>query len=223
MIDPIELSKLIETHTSKYDSKKYYRFRKTQFYGGCATADCVGCNLRCIYCWAQKKVWHPTKYGKFYTPEEVSNHLLKMDLSSVRVSGGEPTIGKEHLLRVIELIPEDITFILETNGLLLDVDYVKELSKFKNLYVRVSLKGVDEESFRQITGAEGKYFTHQLEVLKLLSKYNIPYRPALLYELFNKEQINNLGLPDIEFETLMRYPFVMSNLRKEGIEIKNIK
>ena len=57
MIDPITLSKKMENLVSRENAKKYYRFRKTRFYGGCATADCLGCNLRCVYCWAQKKVW----------------------------------------------------------------------------------------------------------------------------------------------------------------------
>ena len=72
MIDPIELSIQVRNQVSKNDKRKYYRFRKTRFYGGCATADCLGCNLRCAYCWGQKKVWNPNKYGEFYYPMDVS-------------------------------------------------------------------------------------------------------------------------------------------------------
>ncbi|MFX1488442.1 MAG: molybdenum cofactor biosynthesis protein MoaA, partial [Promethearchaeota archaeon] len=63
MINPFILAQTVEKQVCKNDSKKYYRFRKTHFYGGCATSDCVGCNLRCVYCWAQKKVWYPQKFG----------------------------------------------------------------------------------------------------------------------------------------------------------------
>jgi len=202
MIDPIKLSTQLEKDVSKNTSKKYYRFRKTQFYGGCATADCLGCNLRCVYCWAQKKVWKPKRYGQFYTTQEVAKRLISMNLPLVRVSGGEPTIFKEHLLILLTLIPERITFILETNGILLDKEYVKELSKFENIYVRVSLKGVDEETFEKITGAEGKFFLNQLNALKLLKKYGISHRAAILYDLFTDNQIRNLSIPNIEYETL---------------------
>lgn len=184
MIHPIKLSIKIEKEVSKNTLKKYYRFRKTQFYGGCATADCLGCNLRCAYCWAQKKVWKPERCGQFYTAREVAKRLISMNLPLVRVSGGEPTIFKEHLLTLLALIPERITFILETNGILLDKEYVKEWSKFENIYVRVSLKGVDEETFEKITGAEGKFFLNQLHTLELLKKYGIRHRTAILYDLF---------------------------------------
>ena len=219
MVDPLKVSKNIEAQLSNNDSKKYYRFRKTQFYGGCATADCLGCNLRCAYCWAQKKVWNPLKFGKFYTPSKVSEILLKMRIPLVRVSGGEPTIGKEHLLSLISKIPENILFILETNGILLDEDYIIELSKFKNLYVRVSLKGVDEETFEHITGASGKFFTCQLRALELLKKYNIQHRAAILFELFTDNQIEGLGISNLEYETLILYPFVRNNLKKKNIKI----
>ncbi len=73
-----------------------------------------------------------------------------MNSSLVRVSGGEPTICKKHLLELINSIPENKLFILETNGVLLNEDYIEELSNFKNTYVRVSLKGVDEKIFEQL-------------------------------------------------------------------------
>ena len=219
MINPIKLAKNIEKQVCMDSTKKFYRFRKTKFYGGCATADCLGCNLRCVYCWAQRKVWYPEKYGEFYTIKAVYKRLIKMKLSLVRISGGEPTICKKYLIELIKLIPKDIIFILETNGILLDEDYVRDLSKFKNLYVRVSLKGVDERTFEKITGAEGKFFNNQLNTLDLLKKYEINHRAAILINLFTEAQIHNLGIVDLEYETLIDYPFVLKNLNKRGIEV----
>jgi uncharacterized Fe-S cluster-containing radical SAM superfamily protein len=219
MVNPFTLIQAVESQVCKNDSKKYYRFRKTQFYGGCATADCVGCNLRCVYCWAQKKVWLPQKFGKYYFPKSVAERLLKMNQPLVRVSGGEPTIGKKHLLKLLSHIPDNVRFILETNGILLDEEYIKELSTFKNLYVRVSLKGVDEQTFEQNTGANGKLFNTQLNALELLRKYGIRHRAALLFNIYTEEQIDTLGIHDLEFEPLIKYDFVIQNLRKKGIKI----
>ncbi|MFW9882637.1 MAG: radical SAM protein [Candidatus Thorarchaeota archaeon] len=219
MIDPIKLSRIIEHYITSEISKKYYRFRKTQFYGGCATADCLGCNLRCVYCWAQKKVWKPEKFGEFYAPKQVIQRLLSMNLPLIRISGGEPTIFKRHLLELLKLVPKQITFILETNGLLIDEEFIKGLIDFKNIYVRVSLKGIDEETFELITGAKGQFFYNQLNALDLLKKYGINHRAAILYELFTDDQIKSLKIPDLEFEPLIRYPFVLRNLSKKGIKI----
>jgi uncharacterized Fe-S cluster-containing radical SAM superfamily protein len=33
------------------------------------------------------------------------------------ISGNEPTIAREHLLKVLEMVPFDMHFILETNEL----------------------------------------------------------------------------------------------------------
>jgi len=149
----------------------------------------------------------------------VSEKLIKMNLPLVRVSGGEPTICKEHLLQLISLIPENILFVLETNGILLDENYIKSLSRFKHLYVRVSLKGVDETTFEIITGADGRFFKNQLEALDLLRKYGIEHRAAIMFDLFTERQIKSLGIADLEFETLYDYPFVMQGLKKRGIHI----
>ena len=165
-------------------------------------------------------MWHHDKFGTHYTPQQVGEKLLKMNVSLVRVSGGEPTICKHHLLELLRLIPEHKVFILETNGILLDETYIKDLSRFKNIYVRVSLKGVDEHTFEQITGANGKFFKNQLNSLELLKTYGISHRAAILVNLFTEEQIQSLGIPDLEYETLITYPFVMKGLKKRGIKLK---
>ncbi|MFO7795373.1 MAG: radical SAM protein [Promethearchaeati archaeon] len=217
MIDPLDLTEKVERYVCKDHLRKYYRFRKTRFYGGCATADCLGCNLRCIHCWAQKKVWNPKLFGEFYQPKKVCQKLLQFNQSSIRISGGEPTLCKSHLFKVIELIPKEILFILETNGILLDEFYVEQLSKYKNLYVRVSLKGVNEDSFQKITGAKGEFFQKQLKALRLLEKYNINLRAAIIPDLFEKKDISKLKIPNLEFESLIEYPFVKKALKDEKI------
>ncbi|MFX0058797.1 MAG: radical SAM protein [Candidatus Hodarchaeota archaeon] len=218
MSDPIEFSKEIEKLIGRNNSRKYYRFRETRFYGGCATADCVGCNLRCVYCWAQKQVWNTTGNYKMYTPKQVSERLISMNQSLVRISGGEPTLCKAHLIEIIRKIPKNKLFILETNGILLNDVYLEDLSVFENLYIRISLKGVDSKSFERITGAAGIFFENQLKALKLLKKYGIKHRAAIIPDLFKKEQIIGLGIPNLEFESLIIYPFVKKNLAERGFK-----
>ena len=160
MYNPITLSKKIEKIVFQENKKKYYRFRPAGFYGGIATADTVGCNLRCKFCWSTNSVWNPTNTGKFFTPEEISETLLDIAESKgydqVRISGGEPTIGENHLINVLECLNPSLNFILETNGILLghDKKYIEELSKFNNLHIRICIKGINSEEFTLLTGAE---------------------------------------------------------------------
>ena len=121
----------------KGNQRKYYRFRADRFYGGIATADCMGCNMDCAFCWSYRTRIHPERFGDFYTPEEVTERLVKIarehGFRAVRISGNEPTLCKSHLLdviRAVELSDQTLLFVLETNGIKLGEDekYVDELS-----------------------------------------------------------------------------------------------
>jgi uncharacterized Fe-S cluster-containing radical SAM superfamily protein len=91
--------------------------------------------------------------GEFYSPDDVARKLIgiarKKGFRQVRISGSEPTVSTDHLLGVLDLIPMDLQFILETNGTLIghDEDYAWDLARYRNLHVRVSLKGTNEEEF----------------------------------------------------------------------------
>lgn len=231
MFDPVDLARKTEELVCKGDERRYYRFRSAKFYGGIATADTCGCNLRCVYCWAWNIVNSPQKAGRFYSPEEVSSKLVsiakKGGFSQVRISGNEPTIGNAHLLSVLERIPKDVTFVLETNGILIghDKSYAGELSKFDNLHVRVCLKGTNHKEFGKFTGADPDAFELQLKALEFLDRNGVKYHPALggadLIQAENIEWLKerlaqiNPDLPDhLELEQIIRYPAVVKRLKK---------
>ena len=96
--NPIERSQKIEKIVMEDDKRKYYRFRYSRYYGGIVTADTIGCNLLCAYCWNYFRNLHPEKRGKFYAPDEVAKNLSKIsrkrNVSLFRISGAEPVLGK---------------------------------------------------------------------------------------------------------------------------------
>ena len=229
MYNPLDLSKKTENIVVKGKNKKYYRFRATGFYGGIATADTVGCNLRCKFCWSGNSVWNADKTGVFYSSEQVAKELLeiseKKKFHQLRISGGEPTIGRDHLISLLKNIPEKLIFILETNGILLGEDktYVKDLSNFKNIHVRVCLKGCDKEEFSWLTGADKTGFRYQTRALENLRDEKISFNIALVSTrkdtkaLFQK--LKDMGLDKImvEEEEINLYPQVRRRLEKEGL------
>jgi uncharacterized Fe-S cluster-containing radical SAM superfamily protein len=228
MYDPIELSKRTESIVINGNMKKYYRFRPTGFYGGIATADTVGCNLRCKFCWSSNSVWNAKNAGKFYSPEDVAKMLQgiahRKGYRQLRVSGGEPTIGQKHLITLLESINPNYLFILETNGILLGADrkYVEELSMFKNLHVRVCFKGCNPEEFSMLTGAE-KGFEYQIKALEHLWDRQMSFNVALVStkrerkQFFDKLVEMDLGKIMIEEEEIKLYPLVRKRLSNEGI------
>jgi len=234
MIDPFKEAERLKKVVCKDNKRKYYRFRGGSFYGGIASGDCVGCFLDCAYCWSKYPRENPGKVGKFFSPKEVAQRLLRIakrkGYDKVRISGNEPTLCKEHLLKVISLIPENFLFILETNGILIDEDFAKDLSKFKNLHVRISIKGANEEMFAKVSGADPKFFKFQLQALENLVKFNVSCHPAIMVELCNNEELSEIKerlsrihpslAENLEFEYLILFPFVIENLKRRGIKIQ---
>lgn len=232
MFDPIALASSTAEEVCKEDLRKYYRFRPSRFYGGISTADCVGCCLRCVFCWSWNVTTQPKESGRLYTAEEVAGRLITMarrrQMKQLRISGNEPTICRAHLIKVLALIPKEYLFILETNGILIgsDPSYAEELSGFKNLYVRVSLKGTCEEEFSQLTGAVPHGFGLQLQALEHLMKFQVRAHPSCMTSFSPSERIRALreklkalhaGLEDFEIEELILYPAVEKRLRRMGI------
>ncbi len=236
MLNPLDLTARIrEIVTDSNGRKKYYRFRSSRFYGGIATADCVGCCLECVFCWSWEATRRPAETGQFYTADEVVRKLLaiarKKRYKRLRISGGEPTLDRSHLEKVLELVPEDYEFILETNGVLIGSDpaYAEMLSRFKNVYVRVCLKGACEEEFSLLTRAVPEAFQLQLEALRNLVCCGVQTHPACMISFSSDENIMALkerlrdihpAFEEFEVEELVLYSNVKERLDRLGVRYR---
>ena len=235
--DPLKLGEAIRKLVCRGVERKYYRFRGGRWYGGISTADCVGCNLKCVFCWGSYARDRPIKVGRFYSPEYVFSRLDRIarrrGYAYIRVSGNEPTIGREHLLELLELVENtDYTFILETNGILVGYDkkYAEQLSRYSRVHVRVSLKGTTPQEFAMLTGAKPEAFELQLKALENLLDYGVPSHPAVMLSFSSRRgleelklrlaEIDKILLEELEEEYVFLYPHVVRQLRKAGIRPK---
>ena len=240
LYDPVRrhlsIEKLVTRKSINGLQRKYYRVRPARWYGGIVTADCVGCGLLCKFCWVSDYVmFHPADVGKFYSPEKIANSLVtlakKKGLNQLRISGGEPTIGKSHLLQVLEnLQGEGFSFILETNGILLgyDKDYASKLVKYNFVHARVSLKGCSESEFALLTGAKPSGFVLQLKSLQNLMDAGVSCHPSVMSSFSSEKnfqkllkrikQIDPKLVGEVEIEELILYPHVVKRLKKYGLE-----
>jgi len=183
--------------------RKYWRFRADRWYGGIATADCVGCGLTCRFCWVKDKVlYKPEEVGSFYSPKEVAKTLKSIATSKgyhqARVSGGEPTISRSHLLQLLQHLKllQPLHFILETNGILIgdSLSFARDLSQFDFLHVRLSLKGCSGSEFERLTGASAFGFAIQLEALRNLVSEEVSCHPAVMRSFSSKESFLDLKI-----------------------------
>lgn len=238
--DPIERAKEVERVVMKEGKRLYHRFRAAPYYGGIATADAIGCSFLCAYCWNYFRNLNPARFEKLYSPPQVASNLLriarKKSFHLFRITGSEPVLGESslnHLVEVLKIIfneMDDSTFILETNGFFLGcrTDLIKKIN-FRNLWIRISLKGVDEESFETIAGVSRGFFKYPLIALKEMEDRGLKAWPAVMRDLFADDDLARLSkrLAEMEIkarleeEFLEAYPFVLENLEKRGIELKH--
>ncbi len=236
--DPVERAAEVERLVLKDGKRLYYRFRAAPYYGGIATADAIGCSFLCAYCWNYFRNLNPARFNRFYSAQEVAENLLKIarkrSFHLFRITGSEPLLGEaslDHLIEVLRIIFQEkphSVFILETNGFFLGCrkDLIKKLI-FKNLWIRISLKGVDEESFELISGARREFFQYPLVALKELEKEGMKAWPAVMRDLFTDEDIGRLAKvleeyrigARLEEEVLEEYPFVIENMKKRKVRI----
>jgi uncharacterized Fe-S cluster-containing radical SAM superfamily protein len=236
MYDPVERARAAARVVCKNAERKYYRFRPARFYGGIATADCVGCCLSCAFCWAWNEVHHPEATGEFHSAQDVAARLTaiarRRGFRQVRLSGNEPTICRTHLMQVIAAVPAELTFILETNGILIGAEpsYAADLAAYRNLYVRVSLKGTNEDEFARLTGARADAFGLQLAAVENLYRAGVAVRAAAMVSFSPPGNVERLRarlariaaeLADLETEELVLYGDVERRLRAMGIAYRS--
>jgi len=238
--DPVKRAEEVERLVMKDGKRLYYRFRAAPYYGGIATADAIGCSFLCAYCWNYFRNLNPARFDRYYSAQEVASNLLeiarKRSFHLFRITGSEPLLGEaslEHLTGVLKIIFQEqphSVFILETNGFFQGCrkDLIEKLI-FKNLWIRISLKGVDEESFELISGAKREFFQYPLVALKELEKAGMKAWPAVMSDLFTDEEIGRLKKvleeyeigARVEQEVLEEYPFVIENMKKRKVRIKS--
>jgi uncharacterized Fe-S cluster-containing radical SAM superfamily protein len=242
--DPVAVSESVEgrvyAERGGVPLRKYFRFRVDRWYGGIVTGDVVGCNMRCRFCWAWYFTWGDLRCGRFYSPEEVVGRLVSMarraGYSRARLSGGEPTIGFKHALRVAEGVTSSgLVFVLETNGILVGKyeEYAKALAglRGRGIEVRVSVKGTSPEEFHELTGADPSFWYLQLKALENLVNYGLrpaeEVYPAVMLSLSGEEGLRRFSgvvrsiHPDlaelIDEEYIIMYRHVRELLKRTGL------
>ena len=115
---------------------------------------------------------------------------------------------------------------LETNGMTLghDSSFAKELSRFKNLHVRVSIKGACEEEYVRLTGAMSSSYSLPFKALEYLIKENVSCNACVSISISSPENIKKVEkrlcdirpglLKSLEKEHITLFPKVYQRLKK---------
>ena len=220
--DPIALTKATEKVVIRGNMRKYASLaRNLRFYGGTTSATEVGCNLRCKFCFSDKPVRRPHSTGRFYTPQQVFNALKKNAQRNgnklISASASEGTLGRQHLFELLDLVDKsEFIYILETNGMTLgnDRDFARQLSKFKNLHVRVSIKGTDKDEYVQLTGAMSRSYDLPYKALEHLISAGVSCNACIMISFSTPENIRKA-----EQRLAGIRPGLLKSLEKEHITL----
>jgi len=233
--DPIALATATEKVVVAGNRRKYANLaRPLRFYGGTSSATEVGCNLRCKFCFSDKPVRKPATTGKFYTPKEVFNALDKSAKryghKLISASASEGTLGRQHLFELLELVDQsDYIYVLETNGMTLghDEEFAKQLARFKNLHVRVSIKGTNPDEYARLTGAHPESYELPYQALTHLMDAGVSCNVCLSLSFSTQAGLEDAKrrladirpglLKSLETEYITLFPKVAKRLHDAGI------
>jgi len=114
------------------------------------------CNLSCLYCTInQSTIFLPKE--KIMSYEEIvkiAKILLKMGLSRIKITGGEPLVrrGLQDFIKKLSKLGGLKDLSLTTNGTLLTKKMAKELWSAGLERINISLDSLNSETYRKITG-----------------------------------------------------------------------
>ena len=141
------------------------------------------CNLRCKGCWA-------ADYAKgdslsFEKLDEIISQSERLGIMDVQISGGEPLLRKEDILRLCRK-HRKTTFGVFTNATLIDEQFADGIAEVGNLNMYVSIEGTREETdFRRGEGVHEKV----LRAMSLLKERDIGYAFSTCYHSKNYKTI----------------------------------
>lgn len=140
------------------------------------TGDIIGCGYACRHCWSSYGL-SGRERARWFSADEAANRLLDGCLQNNRVlarlSHGEPLIYPEHVIavadRFLEMRPDGkYVFLVETNGstavkwIIDALEAVAERHESEaegtSLYVRFSLKALDEANYVWLTGKGDAFY-----------------------------------------------------------------
>lgn len=168
----------------------------------------AGCNLACRHCWLAPGF---DADGSRYPvlPIELFELAIReakpLGLSGVKLTGGEPLLHPQ-IMQLLEIVRrEELTLTIETNGLLCTPAMAKEIAKFPDRFVSVSIDGADAATHEWVRGVPGS-FDKACQAVCNLAAVDTPPQVIMTIMRGNAEQVaavirlaEKLGASSVKF------------------------
>jgi SynChlorMet cassette radical SAM/SPASM protein ScmF len=119
-----------------------------------------GCNLACRHCWLSPRFdadasHTPTLPVELF--EQALREALPLGLTGVKLTGGEPLLHPR-IADILEIArTRELSLNMETNGVLMTPALAKEIARFPDRFVSVSLDGADAATHEEVRGVKGSF------------------------------------------------------------------
>ena len=137
---------------------------------------------------------------------------------------------------LLELVDNSkYVFVLETNGMTLghDQDFALALARFKNLHVRVSIKGSNKKEYNKLTGAISDSYKLPFKALDYLIDAGVSCNACVMISFSNKSSISEVKeklydvwpglLKSLELENITLFPKVAERLSNANMVPKTVR
>jgi len=152
------------------------------------------CNLSCTGCWAGD--YQRKEELDFETLDRVLTEAEELGIYFIVVSGGEPLVRKNDIIRLAEKHNSQI-FHLFTNGTLADDEFIEGMKRLGNITVAFSIEG-----FEQTTDDRrgGGVFKKVMDAMDRMKKAGLIYGVSTTYTANNTQELASEEFVDMLVE-----------------------
>lgn len=129
------------------------------------------CNLKCKHCYNRSGDVDRVQYTKMSPVhwKELARNIVDLGgIFQCIISGGEPLLLGNDLFDIMDILHDDGTsFVVITNGMLLDKEKAKRFAKYRFFWFQISIDGSTPElhdSFRGVKGSWEKAVNGAMEI-----------------------------------------------------------
>ena len=167
------------------------------------------CNLNCRHCLSDAGTPHAHELSTTEC-KAVIDHLARHKVFQINIGGGEPMVRPDFFEIMDYANEKGIVACISTNGTLLDDDTCRHLAAMKDIFLQVSLDGVDEESNDSIRG-KGTY-QRAVKGMRNLQRYQVPFSINTVLTRSSFSQLEALKSMAQRFDATLR----VSRFRPSG-------
>lgn len=154
----------------------------------------TACNLRCTGCWA-------AEYGNalslsYDEIDSVITQGKELGTYTYLFTGGEPLTRKADIIKLAEK-HYDCSFIVFTNGTLVDEKFCEDLLRVKNVYPALSLEGYEEKNDQR--RGQG-VFEKVMHAMDLMREHKLLFGNSICYTSANMEVVTSDKFIDMILE-----------------------